>query len=78
MTFQEVPQDPPASDLGKGRIDAPIWIVAALGVLALVLLGTFLVVVVMKRVRARREDLGPISSRGSLRPGPPSTRPPRA
>ena len=78
MTFQEVTQDPPASDLGKGRIDAPIWIVAALGVLALVVLGTFLAVVIVKRVRARREELGPISSRGSFRPGPPSTRPPRA
>jgi hypothetical protein len=78
VTSLQVPRDRPESNLGKGRYEAPLWIVAILGALAVAVLGTFLIVILVKRLRARREDLGPISSRGSVRPGPPSTRPPRA
>jgi hypothetical protein len=75
VTLTQPAEDRPESDLGKGRYSVPVWTVALLGAAALVMLVAFVVIVVLKRVRARREDLGPISSRGSVRPGPPSSRP---
>ncbi len=75
MTLTQPAEDRPESDLGKGHFAVPLWAVALLGAAALGMMVAFVVVVVVKRVRARREELGPVSSRGSFRPGPPSNRP---
>lgn len=67
----------PESELARGRWAGSKWLLLGMGALSVVLAVTIVVLVIRRRLKARAEgDLGPISSRGSVRPGPPSTRPP--
>lgn len=67
----------PESDLGKGMWAGSKGLLIGLGVGSLLLALLIVVLVIRKRLRARGgDDVGPISSRGSVRP-PPSSRPAR-
>lgn len=78
VTLQEDSMVRPESELGRGRYAAPKWVILGLGALSLVVAVLMVIVIVRKRLKERAgDDLGPVSSRGSVRPGPPSNRPPR-
>jgi hypothetical protein len=77
MTQQTVVYERPESQLGRGKYTSSPWVVGGLAALAIVFAVGFVVLLVRRRMRKASDDVGPISSRGSVRPGPPSSRPTR-
>lgn len=77
MSQQTVVYERPESPLGRGKYTSTPWVVGGLAALAVVFTVGFVVILVRRRMRRGKDDVGPISSRGSVRPGPPSARPPR-
>ncbi|MBL9026967.1 MAG: hypothetical protein JNL21_32525 [Myxococcales bacterium] len=77
MTQQTVVYERPESQLGRGKFTSSPWIVGGLAAFAVVFTAAFVYVLVRRRLRRNRDDVGPISSRGDGRAGPPSSRPPR-
>jgi hypothetical protein len=74
LTLQ--PTRGPNAELGRGKLASPPWVIGAVAAVALVGALVFVALLIRKRLRDRRGDLAPISSRGSVRP-PPSSRSPR-
>ena len=77
MSQQTVVYERPESQLGRGKYTSTPWVVGGLAALAVVFTVGFVLILVRRRMRRAKDDVGPISSRGSVRPGPPSSRPPR-
>lgn len=72
---QQTVYERPDSPLGRGKYTSSPWVVGGLAALALVFTIAFVVVFIRRKARRAADDVGPISSRGSVRPGPPSSRP---
>jgi hypothetical protein len=72
---QQTVYERPESPLGRGKYTSSPWVVGGLAALAIVFTVAFVVIFVRRRLRRTADDVGPISSRGSVRPGPPSSRP---
>jgi hypothetical protein len=74
---QQIVYERPESELGRGKYTTSPWVVGTIAGAAVVFATVFVIIVARRRLRRRRGDnVGPISSRGSVRPGPPSSRPP--
>ena len=68
MTLDPV-YERPADPLGRGKWPAPPWVILGIGGLTLVLVTLLVILRIRSRLRARRVDDSPISSRrGSLPP----------
>ncbi len=72
---QQTVYERPDSALGRGKYTTSPWVVGGLAALAVVFTVAFVVIFIRRRLRRAADDVGPISSRGSVRPGPPSSRP---
>lgn len=69
---------PPGGDAAPATWVGSKATFVAIGVSSLLLAIVIIALVIRARIRARAgDDVGPISSRGSVRPGPPSSRPQR-
>jgi hypothetical protein len=64
----------PADQLGRGKWAAPPWLIVGIGAFTLVVVVLLVVLRIRSRLRARRVDDSPISSRRGSFP-PPSKRP---
>jgi hypothetical protein len=68
MTLEPV-YERPGDSLGRGRWPAPPWVILGIAGLTLVLVVVLLALRIRAKIRARRVDDSPISSRrGSLPP----------
>ena len=73
MTLEPV-YERPADPLGRGHWPAPPWLILGIGAFTLVLVPLLVVLRIRARLRARRVDDSPISSRRGSLP-PPSKKP---
>ncbi|MFO0550423.1 MAG: hypothetical protein U0271_18655 [Polyangiaceae bacterium] len=76
MRLEPTQYDRPQSDLGKGIAPGKPWVIGVLGGASILFAVLLVVFVIRSRSRAKRGDLGPVSSRGGPRSVPPSSRRP--
>ncbi|NUO49572.1 MAG: hypothetical protein HOV80_12015 [Polyangiaceae bacterium] len=74
LLAQQIIYERPESELGRGKYSTSPWVVGTLVALAVLFALAFVIVVARRRAKRAADDVGPISSRGSVRPGPPSSR----